>query len=349
MTPVEKILNKLRKHLGDYSHGTFPTTTPSYDKGGDLGELTTVKNKNGTITNVYKTKFGLITQVKTKDGKYYEKTSEYPTFEEKVDKKLGSPQKRAMEFMSKVTPKGEDGLDNVRHMSAGRYTAEELLKNARNGAIPFPDVVNKANSWVVANALGVAHEATTLFEDKRPWGIKLKEAGEDIYNNAVGVNLGLSDKTYTNKRNAIIDNSFYHKVPDGYGEYHPYHNKFVDPYELKKNKKGGMLLYKKGGALKSRIECHNPKCNHSWPREDGGNDMYICHECSTDNTKFYGKGGSIHIDKNKKGTFTAAATKHSKSVQAFASQVLANKENYSSKMVKKAVFAANSKKWSHGK
>jgi hypothetical protein len=55
----------------------------------------------------------------------------------------------------------------------------------------------------------------------------------------------------------------------------------------RKAKKGGMLLYKKGGALKSRIECHSPKCNHSWPREDGGNDMYICHECGTDNTKFY--------------------------------------------------------------
>jgi len=300
-----KMLGILRKRLGEYSSGTFPTTTPSYDSGGDLGELTTVKNKNGTITNIYKTKFGLITQVKTKDGKYYEKTSPNLTLEEKVDKILGNPQKKAVEFTSKVTPKGEDALDNVRHMSAGRYTAEALLKNARNGAIPFPDFINKANSWVVANVLGVAHEATTLFDKDsggdRPWGIKLKEAGEDIYNNAVGVNLGLSDKTYTNKRNAIIDNSFYHKVPDGYGEYHPYHNKFVDPYELKKNKKGGMLLYK--------------------------------------------KGGSIHIAENKKGTFTAAATKHGKSVQGFANQVLSHKENYSPTMVKKANFARNASKW----
>jgi hypothetical protein len=61
----------------------------------------------------------------------------------------------------------------------------------------------------------------------------------------------------------------------------------------------------------------------------------------------YKKGGSIHIDKNKKGTFTAAATKHGKSVQAFASQVLANKENYSPAMVKKANFARNASKWKH--
>lgn len=52
-------------------------------------------------------------------------------------------------------------------------------------------------------------------------------------------------------------------------------------------------------------------------------------------------GGKIHIKPSKRGTFTAAAKKHGKSVQAFASQVLANKENYSSAMVKKANFARN--------
>ena len=59
------------------------------------------------------------------------------------------------------------------------------------------------------------------------------------------------------------------------------------------------------------------------------------------------KKGGIHIAPSKRGTFTAAATKHGKSVQAFASQVLANKENYSSAMVKKANFARNAAKWKH--
>lgn len=56
-------------------------------------------------------------------------------------------------------------------------------------------------------------------------------------------------------------------------------------------------------------------------------------------------GGGIHIKPSKRGTFTAAATKHGKSVQAFASQVLANPENYSPAMVKKANFARNASKW----
>lgn len=61
----------------------------------------------------------------------------------------------------------------------------------------------------------------------------------------------------------------------------------------------------------------------------------------------YSAGGDIHIAPSKKGTFTAAASRHGKSVQAFASQVLANKENYSPAMVRKANFARNAAKWHH--
>lgn len=56
-------------------------------------------------------------------------------------------------------------------------------------------------------------------------------------------------------------------------------------------------------------------------------------------------GGPIHIKPSKRGTFTAAATKHGMGVQAFANRVLANKENYSPAMVKKANFARNAAKW----
>lgn len=62
----------------------------------------------------------------------------------------------------------------------------------------------------------------------------------------------------------------------------------------------------------------------------------------------YAEGGGIHIKPSKRGTFTAAAKKHGKGVQEFARQVLANKENYSSAMVKKANFARNASKWHDG-
>lgn len=59
-------------------------------------------------------------------------------------------------------------------------------------------------------------------------------------------------------------------------------------------------------------------------------------------------GGSIHIDPSKRGTFTAAASRHGMGVQAFASKVLANKDNYSPAMVKKANFARNASHWHAG-
>lgn len=54
----------------------------------------------------------------------------------------------------------------------------------------------------------------------------------------------------------------------------------------------------------------------------------------------YAEGG-ILIKPSKRGTFTAAATKHGMGVQEFANQVLAHKDNYSPAMVKKANFARN--------
>lgn len=59
----------------------------------------------------------------------------------------------------------------------------------------------------------------------------------------------------------------------------------------------------------------------------------------------FAEGGGIHIDPSKRGTFTAAASRHNMGVQEFASKVLANKDDYSAAMVKKANFARNASKW----
>lgn len=59
----------------------------------------------------------------------------------------------------------------------------------------------------------------------------------------------------------------------------------------------------------------------------------------------YAEGGGIHIKPSKRGTFTAAATKHGMGVQEFASRVLANKDKFSPAMIKKANFARNARNW----
>lgn len=61
----------------------------------------------------------------------------------------------------------------------------------------------------------------------------------------------------------------------------------------------------------------------------------------------YAKGGRIHIKPSRRGTFTAAAKRHGKSVQAFASQVMANPDRYTPAMRRKANFARNAAKWKH--
>lgn len=61
----------------------------------------------------------------------------------------------------------------------------------------------------------------------------------------------------------------------------------------------------------------------------------------------YAEGGGIHIKHSRRGTFTAAASRHDMGVQEFASKVLANPDDYSPAMRKKANFARNASKWKH--
>lgn len=59
------------------------------------------------------------------------------------------------------------------------------------------------------------------------------------------------------------------------------------------------------------------------------------------------KGNKIHIKKQNEGKFTESAKKAGMEVQEFASHVLANKDKYSSKLVKRANFAKNAKSFNH--
>jgi hypothetical protein len=61
----------------------------------------------------------------------------------------------------------------------------------------------------------------------------------------------------------------------------------------------------------------------------------------------YSEGGNIHIKPENKGKFTSWAESHGMGVQEAASHVMANKEDYSSTIVKRANFAKNASKWKH--
>lgn len=59
------------------------------------------------------------------------------------------------------------------------------------------------------------------------------------------------------------------------------------------------------------------------------------------------EGGPINIKKKNRGKFTASAKKAGMGVQEFARHVLANKDKYSSTLVKRANFARNAAGWKH--
>lgn len=68
---------------------------------------------------------------------------------------------------------------------------------------------------------------------------------------------------------------------------------------------------------------------------------------TTERIDSYKKGSKIHIKKENRGKFTAAAKRAGMSVQAYASKVL-NDPNASPQLKKRANFARNAKKWKHG-
>ena len=61
----------------------------------------------------------------------------------------------------------------------------------------------------------------------------------------------------------------------------------------------------------------------------------------------YANGGNIHIKPENRGKFTEAANRAGMEVQEYARHVLANKDNYSPTLVKRANFVRNAASWKH--
>lgn len=59
----------------------------------------------------------------------------------------------------------------------------------------------------------------------------------------------------------------------------------------------------------------------------------------------YKNGSKIYIKKKNRGKFTESAKRAGMGVQEYARHILANKDKYSSTLVKRANFARNASKW----
>jgi hypothetical protein len=130
-------------------------------------------------------------------------------FEEEVNEWLGKPMDKAYDAAERLSENGSDAVDNFRHPVAGMYTQQAIKDKV---GIP---IIGDALGFLGANAMGIGHEAGTIFRDERPWEDKLREAGEDIFNNFTGSLTGLLPGTQEDKENILYNLSGGNWLPDG--------------------------------------------------------------------------------------------------------------------------------------
>ena len=194
-----------------------------------------------------------------------------------INSALGYPMAKAALSAEFATNEGQ--VDNYRHANAGRYAAEAIKD--MTGNIPY---LSDAAAIIGANALGLGHEVGTFFtndDDTKPWTSKLKESGEDMYNNFVGTTVGISDMPSVEKTDKLLNLSYSNQLPDGYVK---------DP-RAPRNVPNNMYFKhgpKDPGRYRSRYE-------------DGGE--YVELDLTPEEIQEYAKGGFIveHLDEYAKG------------------------------------------------
>lgn len=130
-----------------------------------------------------------------------------PTIESRVNSILGDPKRKAVDDSSIGD---EDPIDNIRHTSAGRYTQEAISSRFGGG------VTGTIAGLVGSNLMGAVHEVSAARGDRRPLRTKLRESGEDMFNNAVGSVIGALPVDPKSKTKTIQKLSFGNLLPDGY-------------------------------------------------------------------------------------------------------------------------------------
>ena len=200
-------------------------------------------------------------------------------------------------------PGEENSIDNLRHAGSARYTAEAIAQKIKDvpyigGLLDFVGV-DKAAGFIGANALGLGHELTSFFgEDERSFLTKIKEMGEDSFNNLIGSVIGSTDMDSDKKDQLLKKLSFNNILPDGYVSTKNGIKNGLSENIYFKDKEGKVKApeYKRGGGLLNKtMKCNS--CGWSWKAADGGADVSTCHKCgSSALPKAQGGNKGIKVD-----------------------------------------------------
>ena len=98
--------------------------------------------------------------------------------------------------------------DPIRHAYTSANLATELKDDISNlpyvgGALSALGL-DTAGGFVGANTMGIGHEDQVFERDDRPFFTKLKESGQDIYNNILGSYIGLTSDTKEDAYDTIL-------------------------------------------------------------------------------------------------------------------------------------------------
>ena len=139
-----------------------------------------------------------------------------PDLRDRINTSLGD-----INYKARTFSKDEEGsIDNIRHAAAGRYAAEAIQKKVKE--VPYVGKIldflgaDKVAGLVGSNVLGLGHEVKTIVKDDRPFIAKVREMGEDTFNNFIGSIVGSLNIDDSKKDEAIKYLSYNNLMPDGY-------------------------------------------------------------------------------------------------------------------------------------
>ena len=125
--------------------------------------------------------------------------------------------KKKMDAQTDITSKYKDP---IRHAYTSANLAKEMEKDVSNlpyvgGALNFLGL-DKAAGVIGSNLLGIGHEAQVFQGDDRPFLTKLKESGQDIYNNILGSYIGVISDSDIDAYNEILRRAKQDKFAEGF-------------------------------------------------------------------------------------------------------------------------------------
>lgn len=107
----------------------------------------------------------------------------------------------------------EDALRHAYSTADATKKIQQKVRSSKLGKMLDALGIDDAIGFLASNALGIGHEIMRFTEDDRPFQLKLKESGQDIYNNIIGSIEALKeedlDKVFSKLRQMGIDGKFF--------------------------------------------------------------------------------------------------------------------------------------------